>query len=67
MDTWRDNFIGDAIMAGLLAIPVLGCTLAVVQNNGWWLLLLLPLFAFMEAGLFFGAVALFTVSAIMGW
>jgi hypothetical protein len=59
--------IGGAIMAGLLAIPVLGCVMAIMHNNPLWLWLLLPLFAFMEAGLFLGAVALLTVWAVMGW
>lgn len=67
MGNRRDNVIGGAIMAGLIAVPALGCALAITQNNPWWLWLLLPLFAFMEAGLFVGVIAFFAVSHIMGW
>ena len=64
---WKDNIIGSLIMFGLLAVPVLGCFLAVAYNSPWWLLLLLPLFAFMEAGLFFIGIALFVVAYLNGW
>lgn len=64
---FKSQMIGNGIMFVLLAIPILRCGLAIITNNSWWLLLLLPLFAFMEAGLFFAIVAWFAVSAYMGW
>ena len=63
----KEHFVCSAISAGLLAIPALGCGMAIMHNNPWWLWLLLPLFAFMESGLVVAAIAWFAVSFYMGW
>jgi hypothetical protein len=66
-ETTKQNLVAGSMMFALLAIPALGCWLAIITNNPWWLWLLLPLFAFMEAGLFFAIVACLGVSFYMGW
>lgn len=64
---WKDWAFGAGATLVLAGIPLLGCVLAVKYNSAWPLLLLLPLFALMEAGIFLIAIALFTVAVINGW
>lgn len=66
-ETTKQNLVAGSVMSVLLAIPAIGCWLAIAYNSPWWLLLLLPLFVFMEAGLFFAIVAWLGVSFYMGW
>lgn len=57
----------NAVMLLSLAIPLLGCTLAVIHNNPAWLVLLAPLIIWMEGGVFLIFAALFVTSLIAGW
>lgn len=50
---------GNTIFFWILAIPALGFTLAITLNSMWWLVLLLPLFALMEGGIFLIIVIVF--------
>ena len=50
----------------LVAVPALGIYLAIVTGNPWWLWLIAPLMALMEAGLLAIAVILMVVWSIMG-
>lgn len=58
----KDWLIGITFIAVIGGIPLLGCVLAVVYQSMWWLVLLLPLFALHEAGLFLAVVAFLVVA-----
>lgn len=57
---------GNLIFLVALAIPILGFILAITLNNLWWLILLAPLFVFMEGGLFLIALAVFAAITVIG-
>lgn len=57
---------GNMIFFWILAIPALGFTLAITLNSMWWLILLFPLFALMEGGIFLIALAAFIAATIIG-
>ncbi len=59
---WR----GNAILAACIAIPILGCCLAVYFKDMSWLVLLAPLFVFMEGAFVLIAIALLIVSYLVG-
>lgn len=46
-------------------VPLIGCTLAILFHNAWWLVLLAPLLVFMAGGLFLIAIIIFVVSYLM--
>lgn len=60
--TWQ----GNAIFAACLAIPFLGCVLAVYFHDMTWLVLLAPLGVFMEGAFVLVPLAWLIVSFITG-
>lgn len=61
-DTWQ----GNALFAASLAIPLLGCVLAVYFKDEGWLVLLAPLVVFMEGAFLLGGIAFFVVEWLIG-
>lgn len=67
MNKIRDLLFCVGLFSVIVGLPVLGCVLAIMMNNPWWLWLLVPLITLMEMGVFIGIVAWFFVSVYMGW
>lgn len=65
-NTWQARLIGNAFWIACLAIPLLGCVLAVYFKDMNWLVLLAPLGVFMEGGLALGLLAWFVVVCVIG-
>ncbi len=61
-----DQWKGNAILAACIAIPLLGCVLAVYFRDTNWLMLLAPLIVFMEGAFILIPLALFIVSYLIG-
>lgn len=57
---------GQVLFFMCLAVPLIGCILAVAFNAIWWLILLVPLMIFMEGGIFLIGLAVIIVSCIIG-
>lgn len=55
-----------AFLAACVAIPLLGCVIAVRSGNVNWLWMLAPLFIFMEGGIALILVAFVVVAWIIG-
>lgn len=47
-------------------IPFIGCILAILFHNAWWLILLAPLLIFGASGLFLIGINIIVVSYLMG-
>lgn len=61
----KSNRIGGAIFAACLGIPLLGCALAVYFKEPSWLVLLAPLFVFMEGALVLIPLAYFVTMLLI--
>lgn len=65
-DTWQARWGGNAMFVACLAIPLLGCVLAVYYKDMSWLVLLAPLIVFMEGFFVLAPIAWFIVAWLIG-
>ena len=54
------------MFAACIAVPLLGCVLAVYTKNMEWLVLLAPLIVFMEGAFLLGGLSWFIVAYLVG-
>ena len=65
MNLWPEQWTGGAIFGACLAIPLLGCALAIHFDNMNWLVLLAPLIVFMEGAFLLIPLAWVVVAIIL--